>query len=59
MRQALIILAFGLAAGYWLGFRDAQSNDSTILERVVARVGGDHRGNMITDVDRQMEDAER
>lgn len=49
----------GLALGYWIGWQDAQVNDVQVVSRLVTRVGGDHRANMVTDVDSQMEEAER
>jgi hypothetical protein len=58
MKKVLLILA-GLVIGYFAGFKDAQSHDETIIARLVDRVGGDHRANVITDVDKQMTEAER
>lgn len=58
MKKLLLLLA-GVAIGYFVGFADARGNDETIVVRMVDRVGGDHRENMITDVDRQMDEAER
>ncbi|HSJ62754.1 MAG TPA: hypothetical protein VK922_02490 [Gemmatimonadaceae bacterium] len=58
MKNVLLLLA-GLAIGYFVGFKDARTHDETIVARVVARVGGDHRANVITDVDKQMSEAER
>jgi hypothetical protein len=58
MKKVLLLLV-GIAIGYFVGFKDARSNDETIVARLVTRVGGDHRANVITDVDRQMQEAER
>jgi hypothetical protein len=58
MKKVLLLLA-GIAIGYFAGFQDAKKNDETIVARLVDRVGGDHRANVITDVDKQMQDAER
>ncbi len=57
--KKILLLVVGLALGYWIGWKDAQVNDVQIVSRIVMRVGGDHRANMVTDVDRQMQDAER
>jgi hypothetical protein len=58
MKKILLLIA-GIAIGYFVGFRDARTHDETIVARMVDRVGGDHRANVITDVDKQMTDAER
>jgi hypothetical protein len=58
MKNVLLLLA-GLVIGYFVGFKDARTHDETIVARVVARVGGDHRANVITDVDKKMSEAER
>lgn len=58
MKKILLLIA-GIAIGYFVGFRDARTHDETIIARMVDRVGGDHRANVITDVDKQMTDAER
>jgi hypothetical protein len=58
MKKILLIL-IGIAIGYFVGFQDAGKHDETIVARLVARVGGDHRANVITDVDGKMRDLER
>jgi hypothetical protein len=58
MKKVLLLVA-GIAIGYFAGFRDARTHEETIVARLVTRVGGDHRANVITDVDRQMQEAER
>lgn len=58
MKKFLLIFV-GIALGYWLGWQDAKVNTEPIVSRLVTRVGGDHRANMVTDVDGQMQDAER
>lgn len=58
MKKVLLLLV-GIAIGYFVGFRDARAHDETIVARLVTRVGGDHRANVITDVDSKMRDAER
>jgi hypothetical protein len=57
--KKVLLLVIGIALGYWIGWQDAQVNDVQVVSRLVTRVGGDHRANMVTDVDRQMEEAER
>ncbi|HUF30450.1 MAG TPA: hypothetical protein VMM77_07260 [Gemmatimonadaceae bacterium] len=59
MRKLLLLLLVGIALGYWIGWQDARVNNETIVSRLVTRVGGDHRANLVTDVDKQMQDAER
>jgi hypothetical protein len=58
MKNVLLIVA-GLAIGYFAGFKDARTHDRTIVARFVASVGGDARANVVTDVDKQMDSAER
>lgn len=57
--KTVLTIIIGIAIGYFLGFEDARAHEETIVTRLVDRVGGDHRANLITDVDRQMQDAER
>jgi hypothetical protein len=59
MMKVLLILAIGATAGYFAGFKDAQANEQTVVERLVNRAGGSHRENVKTDVDRQMTTLER
>lgn len=58
MKNVLLILA-GLAIGYFAGFKDARKHDRNIVVRAVESVGGDARANVVTDVDKQMDSAER
>lgn len=58
MKKILLLVA-GIALGYFVGFKDAQVHDEMIVARLVTRVGGDHRANLITDVDRQMKELEK
>lgn len=57
--KKILLFVVGIAAGYWIGWQDAQVNDVQVVSRIVTRVGGDHRANLVTDVNRQMRDAER
>lgn len=53
MFKYIIILCIGVAVGYTYGFKDAKENSETVIERMVARVGGSNRENMKTDVDKK------
>lgn len=46
MRKTLLLLAVGVAFGYWLGFRDAQMNEQDIVSRIVSGVGGETRASI-------------
>jgi len=59
MFKFIIVLVVGIAIGYFYGFDDAKKNDVTVVERVVDRVGGSNRGKYRTDIDKQMDAAER
>jgi hypothetical protein len=52
------LLLLGVFLGYWLGFQDAQTHEGNLITRTVHRVGGEHRANMVTDVDQQMRNLE-
>ena len=61
--RTFFILAFGLAVGYWYGFRDAQTHDQPVPRRVagnlVQKAGGSSRSRVQSDVDAQMRRVER
>lgn len=59
MKKALLLLLLGLAAGYWIGFNDAQSHKKDIVSRLVARAGGGNRDRVRNDIDASMERLER
>ncbi len=59
MRKFLLMFCVGLAAGYFVGFRDAQTNETHAVARLVERAGGSHRDNMKTDIDTEMGRLER
>ena len=59
MMRILLILLVGAALGYGYGFRDAQTNEKTVVARVLDRLGGDARQYSSNDVDRQMNRLER
>lgn len=59
MYKFLFALVIGLAAGYFLGFKDARRNQENIVARMVARVGGDTRDRVKTDFEKTEREAER
>jgi hypothetical protein len=59
MYKFLFALVIGLAAGYFLGFKDAQDNREHVVARMVARVGGDTRERVKTDFEKTEQEAER
>ena len=59
MYKFLFALVIGLAAGYFVGFKDARRNQENIVARVVARVGGDTRDRVKTDFEKTEREAER
>jgi hypothetical protein len=59
MKRAILIFAIGVAAGYAFGFNDAKAHPENIVARTVDRVGGSHREDMRTDVDKQMRSLEQ
>ena len=56
--KTMFLLAAGVAAGYWYGFRDAQTHrhplQQRVTERVVARAGGASRERVGNDIDGRM-----
>jgi hypothetical protein len=59
MKKALLLIALGIAAGYWIGFNDAQEHSRNIVARLVARAGGGNRDRVRNDIDATMERVER
>jgi hypothetical protein len=59
MKKALLLLAIGLAVGYWLGFNDAQNNTDDIITRLVTRTGGSTRDAVQSNADRMLDSVER
>ena len=55
----LFVIAIGLGAGYYSGFKDGKSNKGSIVERAVAKVGGSNRGKYTTDLDAKVSQAEQ
>ncbi len=59
MKKALLLLLLGLAAGYFIGFKDAQAHKKDIVSRLVARTGGSNRSRFSNDVDASLEGVDR
>jgi hypothetical protein len=59
MYKFLFALVLGLAAGYFVGFKDARAHRDHVVTRLVARVGGDTRDRVKTDFEKTEQDAER
>ena len=59
MKKALLLIALGLAAGYWIGFQDARSHNRHIVARLVDRAGGGSRDRVRNDIDDKMDRLER
>jgi hypothetical protein len=55
----LFVIAIGLGAGYYSGFKDGKANKGSIVERTVAKVGGSNRGKYTTDLDAKVSQAEQ
>lgn len=59
MLKLLLILVIGVAAGYQIGWQDAQSHDETIVTRTLDRVGGSSRGKYDNDLDSRLDRADK
>ncbi|MGQ0647265.1 MAG: hypothetical protein ACT4P7_06810 [Gemmatimonadaceae bacterium] len=59
MKKMLLMLVVGVAAGYQVGWNDAQKHDQSIVERTIEKVGGSTRGKYQNDVDKQLERLEK
>ena len=55
----ILVLAIGLAIGYGYGFKDAKKHKTTVVSRVLAKVGGSNRGKYDSDLDKKAEEATR
>ncbi len=53
--RLLLILALGVAIGYFVGYHDARTHTKHVVERVLDRVGGGARKNLDNDADRRLE----
>jgi hypothetical protein len=60
MKKILVLLALGVALGYWLGFQDAQTNTDNIVVRLVHRTGGANRAHFeANNVDKKLDSLTR
>ena len=55
----VLVLAIGLAIGYGYGFKDAKKHKTTIVSRMLEKVGGSNRGKYDQDLDKKTEEAMR
>mgnify|MGYP001549786512 FL=1 len=59
MRKFLLLVAIGVALGYWWGWSDAQVNQEDVVTRMVNRAGGKTRSSLKNDADQTMDSLER
>lgn len=59
MFKIVLMLVIGVAAGYQIGWQDAQTHKETIVSRTLEKVGGSSRGKYNNDIDSQMERLEK
>jgi hypothetical protein len=59
MFKFLFIVIVSTSAGYYLGFQDAQKYTENVFVRTVHKIGGDSRGRVGADADRQMDSLEK
>lgn len=59
MKKLVLVLLIGVAAGYQIGWQDAQKHTETVVKRTIDKVGGKTRGQYGNDVDAQMEKLEK
>lgn len=55
----MILLALGVALGYWWGWTDAQVNQDDVVTRLVNRAGGKTRSSITSNADKTMDSLER
>lgn len=58
MRKVLVLLAIGVALGYWWGWTDAQVNQQDVVTRMVNRAGGKTRASIKANADQTMDSLE-
>jgi hypothetical protein len=51
MFRVLLILAVGIAIGYFIGFGDGQTNEKNVVVRTIERAGGTARDRVGNDID--------
>ncbi len=59
MKKGLLLLMLGVAAGYQVGWTDAQKNSESVVERVIAKVRGSDPDRYRNDVDAQFDRLEK
>lgn len=59
MWKILLLLAIGVAAGYWWGFNDAQTHTASVVTRFIDRTGGSTRMEVRSNADRLMDSVEQ
>lgn len=59
MRKALLLMAIGVAGGYFIGFSDAGKHEQNIVYRLVDHVKGLGHESDANDVDAVMERLEK
>jgi hypothetical protein len=59
MLRTLLLLVFGIAIGYFLGFGDAQRHEQHLVERLVDRAGAGMRDSLRNDIDARVDRASR
>lgn len=58
MKKILVLLTIGVVAGYWLGFKDAQSNTDNVVTRLINHTGGKTRNHVRSNADGLMDSVE-
>lgn len=58
MRKVLVLLALGIALGYWLGWTDAQTHQEDLVTRLVNQAGGGARASLKGNADQTMDSLE-
>lgn len=59
MFRLLFILAIGITIGYFIGFKDAQTNDKNLILRTIDRAGGSARDRVGNDIDKRYKEVGR
>lgn len=57
MFRILFILFFGVAIGYFMGYKDGRTHDQNVVSRLVERVGGSARSSVGNDIDTKYDKA--
>jgi hypothetical protein len=59
MLRTLLLIAVGIAIGYFVGFGDARKHSQNVVERLVDRAGGAMRDSLRNDIDARVDRASR